>query len=199
MIVLPDVNVLVYAFRRESSLHERYAAWLAELLGGAHEVAVTEATLTGFLRIVTNPRIYADPAPTSDALAFVDAVRLARRRRWVGATEAVWTTFSALVDADPHVRGNLVPDAWLSRARARARVPDRHGGPRLRSLRRTRLVRSGPATVEARHSRVAPHGVNEVPADAAAPTEPNMLVRFTPEPAFQHRRGECGRHTDLPR
>ncbi|MGH9280777.1 MAG: TA system VapC family ribonuclease toxin [Acidimicrobiales bacterium] len=114
MIVLPDVNVLVYAFRRESPLHERYAAWLADLLGGANEVGLTEGTLTGFLRIVTNPRIYADPAPTSDALAFVDAVRLARRRRWVGVTDAVWKTFSALVDSDPQVRGNLLPDAWLT-------------------------------------------------------------------------------------
>jgi toxin-antitoxin system PIN domain toxin len=114
VIVLPDTNVLVYAFRRESSLHERYAAWLAGLLGGADEVAVTEGTLTGFLRIVTNPRIYADPAPTSDAMEFVDAVRGARRRRWIGVTDAVWTTFSALVENDPQVRGNLVPDAWLT-------------------------------------------------------------------------------------
>lgn len=114
MIVLPDVNVLVYAFRRESSLHERYAAWLAELLGGADEVGVTEGTLTGFLRIVTNPRIYADPAPASDALAFVNEVRRARRRRWVGVTAAVWTAFSAIIDADPQIRGNLLPDAWLT-------------------------------------------------------------------------------------
>lgn len=114
MIVLPDVNVLVYAFRRESLLHERYAGWLAELLGGADEVGVTDVTLTGFLRIVTNPRIYADPTPTGDALAFVDAVFRARRRRWVSVTDAVWTTFSALVDADLQVRGNLVPDAWLT-------------------------------------------------------------------------------------
>ena len=114
MIVLPDVNILVYAFRRESSLHERYAAWLAELLSGADEVGVTEGSLTGFLRIVTNPRIYADPAPTSDALTFVDAVRLAPRRRWVGVTDAVWTTFSTLVNSDPQVRGNLLPDAWLA-------------------------------------------------------------------------------------
>lgn len=114
MIVLPDVNVLVYAFRRESSLHESYAAWLADLLGGAGEIGVTEGTLTGFLRIVTNPRIYADPAPTTHALAFVDVVRRARRRTWVGVTDAVWTTFSRLVDSDHQVRGNLLPDAWLA-------------------------------------------------------------------------------------
>jgi len=113
-MVLPDVNVLVYAFRRESSLHERYAAWLTDLLGGAEEIGISEGTLTGFLRIVTNPRIYADPAPISEALTFVDAVRGARRRRWVAVTDAVWTRFAALVDTDPQVRGNLVPDAWLA-------------------------------------------------------------------------------------
>ncbi len=113
-MILPDVNVLVYAFRRESLLHDRYAAWLADLLGGGEEVGVTEGTLTGFLRIVTNPRIYLDPAPISDALAFVDAVRRARRRRWVAITDAVWTAFTALVDSDPQLRGNLVSDAWLA-------------------------------------------------------------------------------------
>lgn len=77
-------------------------------------MGLTEGTLTGFLRIVTNARVYADPAPTSEALAFVDAVRLGRRRRWIGVTGAVWTTFAALVDSDPQLRGNLVPDAWLA-------------------------------------------------------------------------------------
>ncbi|MCA1673305.1 MAG: PIN domain-containing protein, partial [Actinobacteria bacterium] len=90
------------------------AAWLADLLGGADEVGVTEGGLTGFLRIVTNPRIYADPAPTEDALAFVDVVRRSRRRRWVAATDSVWTTFSGAGASDPQVRGNLVSDAWLA-------------------------------------------------------------------------------------
>lgn len=114
MIVLPDVNVLVYAFRREHPLHAEYAAWLADLVGGADEVGLTEGTLAGFLRIVTNARIYADPAPTADALAFVGAVRRSARSRWVSVTETVWTTFVVLAGADWHVRANLIPDAWLA-------------------------------------------------------------------------------------
>lgn len=114
MIVLPDVNVLVYAFRREHALHESYAAWLADLLGGADEVGLSEGTLTGFLRIVTSPRIYESPAPTPVAMAFVDAVRASHRRRWVTVTDAVWAAFSKLAEPDQQVRGNLVPDAWLA-------------------------------------------------------------------------------------
>ena len=114
LIVLPDVNVLVYAFRRESTRHDDYATWLAELLRGVDEVALTEGTLTGFLRIVTNPRVYADPAPTSEAMRFLEAVRSAHRRRWVTVTDSVWSTFAAITGGDSQLRGNLVPDAWLA-------------------------------------------------------------------------------------
>ncbi len=114
MIVLPDVNILVYAFRRESTQHQQYATWLADLLSGADELALTESTLTGFLRIVTNARIYADPAPTSEALRFLHVMRSARRHRWVTVTDAVWSTFATIAGGDKQVRGNLVPDAWLA-------------------------------------------------------------------------------------
>jgi len=114
LIVLPDVNVLVYAFRRESAGHEAYAAWLDDVVSGEAELALAEGTLVGFLRIVTNPRIYVDPAPMPQAMAFVDGVRRARRRRWVTVTESVWARFGAIIEADPQIRGNLVPDAWLA-------------------------------------------------------------------------------------
>ncbi len=113
-MILPDINILVYAYRRESPAHERYAAWLSDLVSGADEMALVESTLTGFLRIVTNRRIYPDPAPMLEALAFVDGLRQARRRRWLAMTEAVWTSFAAMVKVDPQVQGNLVPDAWLA-------------------------------------------------------------------------------------
>lgn len=114
MIVLPDVNILVYAFRRESSGHDDYAAWLADVVSGEAELALAEGTVAGFLRIVTSPRIYADPAPTPLAMAFMDGVRRARRRRWVAVTDSVWSRFQAILEADPQIRGNLVPDAWLA-------------------------------------------------------------------------------------
>ncbi|MGH9180470.1 MAG: TA system VapC family ribonuclease toxin [Acidimicrobiales bacterium] len=113
-MILPDVNVLVHAYRRESPSHPRYAAWLSALVSGADEVALVHGTLTGFLRIVTNRRIYPDAAPTPEALAFVEVMRRSRRGRWLAAGEAVWTSFSALVAGDSQVRGNLVPDAWLA-------------------------------------------------------------------------------------
>ena len=113
-MILPDVNVLVYAYRREAERHDEYAAWLRGVVSGADELALVDVVLTGFVRVVTNPRILAEPAPTSAALAFVDVLRSAPRVRWLASTSAAWATFVELSQADPMVRGNLVPDAWLA-------------------------------------------------------------------------------------
>lgn len=113
-MILPDVNVLVYAYRREARHHDRYASWLSGVVGGSDELALAESVLTGFLRIATNPRIMADPAPVGEALAFVDALRRPRRSRIVAGTQATWTQLEDLAAHDAQIRGNLVPDAWLA-------------------------------------------------------------------------------------
>lgn len=112
-MILPDVNVLVYAFKRESPDHERWSAWLAEALG-TQELALADAVLLGFARIVTHPRIWSDPAPAPVALDFLAALRGAPRARPIGPTAATWACMGALASDDELVRGNLVPDAWLA-------------------------------------------------------------------------------------
>lgn len=96
-MILPDVTVLVYAFREESAQHGAYAAWLARLVAGEDELGLNDQVLGGFLRIVTSHRIYADPAPAGIALAFVDVLRAARRARWLPAADATWEQLGALV------------------------------------------------------------------------------------------------------
>jgi toxin-antitoxin system PIN domain toxin len=113
-MILPDVNTLVYAYRREVDQHEAYAGWLAAVVAGADELALVDHCLSGFVRIVTNPRIFADPAPSIGALAFVESLRSARRARAVTSTEATWRTLAGLVTDDRGIKGNLVPDAYLA-------------------------------------------------------------------------------------
>lgn len=83
-------------------------------MAGADSLALVDVVLVGFVRIVTNPQIFADPAPTADATRFVDAVRVARKSRWLPPTTAAWEQFCALSAGDERIRGNLVPDAWLA-------------------------------------------------------------------------------------
>ena len=113
-MILLDVNVLVYAYRRDAPQHEPWSRWLSARLADGSELGLAEPVLTGFLRIVTNPRIVRDPAPTGQALAFAQALLGGPRTRTVSGDRASWAAFARLVEQDPAVRGNLVPDAWLA-------------------------------------------------------------------------------------
>ena len=113
-MILPDVNVLVYAFRREAEQHQRYAAWLARMVAGEEELALHDTVLAGVARLVTNPRIFADPAPMAVTLDFLARIRAARRARWLPASDAAWSEFERLAQIDRGLRGSLVPDALLA-------------------------------------------------------------------------------------
>ncbi|MDQ3643502.1 MAG: PIN domain-containing protein [Actinomycetota bacterium] len=108
------MNVLVYAFRREAPDHQTYANWLAGVVGGEEELALHDSSLSGFVRIVTNPRVVSTPAPTLLVLDFVTRLREARRPRWLGAGDLSWARLEQLAHADRGIMGNLVPDAHLA-------------------------------------------------------------------------------------
>ncbi|MDN5858068.1 MAG: type II toxin-antitoxin system VapC family toxin [Pseudonocardia sp.] len=112
-MILPDVNVLVYAFNDTSPRHVEYAAWLQGVLDADEPVGVSGVVLSGFLRIVTHPRIFDEPATPGDALDFVRAVRDADNAVVVEPGRRHWRIFTSLVESTGAV-GNAVPDAWLA-------------------------------------------------------------------------------------
>jgi uncharacterized protein len=98
-MLLPDVNVLVYAHRSEAPEHAAYAAWLQRLATGPEPFALSESVLVGFLRIVTNRRIYRDPTPHDIALEYVEQLRARATCRLVGPGPRHWALFSDLYRA----------------------------------------------------------------------------------------------------
>jgi toxin-antitoxin system PIN domain toxin len=112
-VLVPDVNVLIYAFRRDAADHERYRKWLDEMVNGAATFGVAELVLSAFLRIVTHPAIFKTPTPTRQALAFVEALRGAPRAAPITPGPGHFDIFLDLCRR-PGVKGNLVPDAYLA-------------------------------------------------------------------------------------
>ncbi len=113
-MILPDVNALVYAFHRDTTDHERYAAWLDSVLAGSEPMLLPDVVLTGFLRVVTNRRIFSDPAPARTALSFVEALRASPVSRASNPTDAAWRRLARFIGNDSCLVGNLVPDAWIA-------------------------------------------------------------------------------------
>lgn len=81
---MPDVNILVYAHRPAAPAHAAYRAWLTSRLDGPDTLALSVLVAIGFVRVVTNGRIQADPTPMSLALAAIEELARHPRCRVVG-------------------------------------------------------------------------------------------------------------------
>lgn len=112
-MILLDVNVLVYAHRHDRPEHARMRAWLDAVLDGDEAFGVSDLVLSGFLRVVTHPRVFAEPTPLPIALDFVHVVRNRPHTVDVRPGTRHWEIFSALCRA-VQARGNLVADAFLA-------------------------------------------------------------------------------------
>jgi toxin-antitoxin system PIN domain toxin len=112
-VLLPDVNVLLYAHREHMVDHERYRAWLQEQLAGSEPFGVSEFVLSSVVRIATNPRMFERPSTIEEALVFSEQIRAAPSSVIITSGSRHWEIFERLCrEAD--VRGDLVPDAYLA-------------------------------------------------------------------------------------
>jgi len=112
-VILPDVNVLVYAHREEFPRHALFRAWLEDLIGGEDPYALAAVILAGFVRIVTNPRVFDRASTMDDALAFTTVLREQPNCVWIGPDSLHWNLFETLC-RQPGIKGGLVTDAYIA-------------------------------------------------------------------------------------
>lgn len=112
-MLLLDLNVCVYAFRRESERHQVAKAWLEQALIGPEPVGLPEQVLASLIRLVTNHRIYQDPSTPAMALSFCDAILAAPAAMRVRPGRRHWGIFHDLVSRHG-LRANDIPDAYLA-------------------------------------------------------------------------------------
>ena len=112
-LVLPDVNVLVYAHRQDAPGHGEYLRWLESTINGDRAYGVSGIVLRGFIRVVTHPRVFDPPSTIEQALAFVRDVRDRPNCVNISPGPRHWAIFEKMCVA-ANARGNLVPDAYLA-------------------------------------------------------------------------------------
>ncbi len=112
-MILLDANLLIYAHVKSFPKHREAHAWLDEQLNGFAPVGVPWASVTAFLRLVTNPRIFEHPETMAEAWR--------QAREWLSAEvvripqpgERHMEILGELL-ALPGIDSNLVPDAHLA-------------------------------------------------------------------------------------
>ena len=72
-MILPDVNLLIYAHNEAAPLHSKARLWWEDLLSGEAPVGIAWAAAFGFVRLVTHPSVMTEPLAPAAALDRVDA------------------------------------------------------------------------------------------------------------------------------
>lgn len=110
-MILPDVNVLLYAMRAELPEYAAYRPWLEAVLADAEPFALSELVLSAVVRVTTHPRIYRPPLHLHEALSFADALRAQPHAVVVRPGPRHWQHFTRLCE-QAGATGELVADAY---------------------------------------------------------------------------------------
>jgi uncharacterized protein len=113
LVILLDVNILVYAHRPDAADHARYYEWLQDALNSDELCGLSELALAGMVRIVTHPRIFPKPTPLEQALKFARELRDDEGAAIVAPGPSHWEVFAGLCRM-AGAKGNLVSDAYFA-------------------------------------------------------------------------------------
>jgi toxin-antitoxin system PIN domain toxin len=112
-MILPDANLLLYAYNSDLTFHAKSAAWWSKILGGAEPVCLCPLVLFAFVRIATSTRVFPRPMTIDEAAAHLED--------WLAQPNVLLATVE-----DPDIRtslrllreagagGNLTTDAQIA-------------------------------------------------------------------------------------
>jgi len=110
-VLVPDVNVLVYARRRDSHAeHPRFAEWLTDVATGPEPFALSVLAMVGLVRIVTNRKVFRQPSSLDQAIGFLDELVRRPTARVIAPGPQHWHLLTELCRASG-ATGKLVADA----------------------------------------------------------------------------------------
>ena len=72
-MILPDANLLLYAYDRSSPFHARARRWWEACLSGRDPVCLCPMVLSAFVRLATHPRVFETPMTVVEASGHVSS------------------------------------------------------------------------------------------------------------------------------
>lgn len=112
-MILPDVNLLLYAEDVHSPMHQHARGWWRAQLSGTDTVCLCWPVLGAFIRLATNRRVFLETLTLNQACARVHEWLQRPQVRIVQATQQHWSIFREQLEAAQCI-GNLVTDAHLA-------------------------------------------------------------------------------------
>ncbi len=112
-MIVPDVNLLLYAYDSESPFHRPAARWWTAQLSSVEPVGLCSVVIFGFLRLATHPRVFLHPLTVSEATRRIQSWLARPNARLLTAGPDQINSVCALLAA-AGTAGNLVTDAQIA-------------------------------------------------------------------------------------
>jgi len=112
-VVVPDINLLVYAYNRAAPEHVRARLWWEELLSSDTPVAIPWVVTLGFIRLMSHPAVLQQPLSLSSCAGHVHEWFSCPNVRTVDPGRRHWSILVRLLSR-LHAAGNLITDAHLA-------------------------------------------------------------------------------------
>ena len=112
-MILADVNVLLYAFRRDMPQHALCRPWLDRVVAGDARFGVSPLALSAVVRISTDRRIFKEPSAAEETFCFCGLLLGQPHAQTVEPGERHWDIFRRLcISTGTH--GRRTTDAWFA-------------------------------------------------------------------------------------
>lgn len=112
-MILPDVNLLMYAYDSSAPNHEAAAEWWTVCMTGSEEVGLATVVIFGFVRLITNPKIFQNPLTVEEATSRVESWMVSPQVRVIDPSpHHVVDVLGLLVERG--TAGNLTTDAQIA-------------------------------------------------------------------------------------
>ena len=112
-MMLPDVNVLIYALRSDMDKHADCRRWLLHVVDADASFGLSLQVLSAVVRISTNPRAFKTPSTLAEAFGFCRDLLDQPHCHLIEPGERHWSIFEGLCRASD-TRGARVTDAWFA-------------------------------------------------------------------------------------
>jgi toxin-antitoxin system PIN domain toxin len=112
-MILPDVNVLIYAFRKGAEQHALCQRWLRAVISSEAAFGISPLALAAVIRVTTDRRIFAEPSTIEEAVGFAEDLMSRQNCQIIEPGARHWQIFAELC-ARTSTTGRRVTDAWYA-------------------------------------------------------------------------------------
>jgi len=112
-MIVPDLNLLVYAYDSSSPHHDAAAAWWKGCIMGAEEIGLAAVVVFGFVRLCTHSRVFHHPLTVAEATTRVESWLARPQVRIIEPSPHHVAEVLALL-GETGTAGNLTTDAQIA-------------------------------------------------------------------------------------